>query len=132
MVSITAAVRPVMLQRGAAESRIGSVKCRKDRGEKKMNGQEDEKAEAKRISGWCSLLVRMRMRMNLWMSHVLRSVVIRRVHERLDARYPLLLRGVDVRVCGVMSFGHTGQHVRRARLFIEVRNANTAVFERPE
>jgi hypothetical protein len=108
MVSITAAARPVMLQGDAAESRTGSVKCRKDRVKEKMDGQEDEKAEAKRISGWSSLLVRMRMRMNLWMRHVLRGVVIRRVHERLDARYPLLLRRIDVCVCGVMSFGHTG------------------------
>jgi hypothetical protein len=68
------------------------------------------------------------MRMNLWMRHVLRRVMIRRIHQRLDARYPLLLRGVDVCVCGVMSFGHARQHVRRARLFIEVRNANAAVF----
>jgi len=51
-----------------------------------------------------------------------------RVYHRLDARYSLLLRRVAAWVRSEVSFGHTRQHVRGARLFIEVRNAYTAVF----
>jgi hypothetical protein len=76
--------------------------------------------------------VRVLMRVRKLMGHILcRLVVILgvlRVYHGLNARYPLLWH-VAACICGKMSFGHTrGQHVRRARFFIEVRNAYTAVF----
>jgi len=52
------------------------------------------------------------------------------VYHRLNTWYPLLLRGVCTWILRKMSFGHTSrQHVRWARLFFEVRNAYTAVFD---
>jgi hypothetical protein len=50
------------------------------------------------------------------------------VYDGLDAGDPLVLRSVATCIGREMSIGHTGQHVRRARFFIEVRNAYTAVF----
>ena len=74
-----------------------------------------------------SLRVLKRVWVWVWMSHVLRRLIMRRVNHGLDAWDPLLLHRVSS-VGSVLSIGHNWQHVRRARFFIEVRNAYTAVF----
>lgn len=63
------------------------------------------------------LLMLMRMRvlmgMNKLMWHVLYRLLmilgVLRVYHRLNAWYPLLLRGVCTWVLGKMSFGHTSR-----------------------
>jgi hypothetical protein len=80
------------------------------------------------------MLMRVLMGMDQLMWHVLHRLLMilgmLRVYHGLNAWYPLLLRGVCTCVLREMSFGHTSrQHVRWARLFFEVRNAYTAVFD---
>lgn len=77
------------------------------------------------------LHVRMRDLMLVLVRDVLRSVLLVLmcwVYHRLNARHSLLLRRIATWVEGGVSVGHTGKHVRGARLFIDVRDAYAAVF----
>lgn len=73
------------------------------------------------------VLMHMCVRQVVLVREILRWVLLMRwVDHRLNARHALLLRWVleAIRV----SFGHAWKHIRRTRLFLEVRNAYATVF----
>ena len=74
------------------------------------------------------VLERVRMWVLVCMSHVLRRLILRRVYHRLYAWDPLLWHRVSSAIGSKVSIRDTRQHVRRARFFLEVRNAYSTVF----
>jgi hypothetical protein len=99
-----------------------------------QGSRKGAEARARAIYGSLRVVgMHLRMRHMMLLRKILRRMLlicrVYRMYHRLDARHALLLRRVATWICEVtMTLGHTGQHVRGTRFFLEVRNAHTAVF----